>query len=232
LVKRSRRFVKVRSRLGHKHRIGRFFLTGARPAAEYGAAVTGICPTELLAMRRHFAKAHSPFAQGTSLSHKLALRGDDAWRAALAPAIAWAQETWRAVTGDSSPHFSIKELAVMWHGIGRPTSLEWSASRGPVAAMHLSLRYIDWEMKEPFVLSTDRGDRIVLTANSPGMVAKLMRDAMQRKHERMLVSHYFDASTTVQRMCIDLVKIATSSHSRKFTPLEQGCLSAWFCDAI
>ena len=81
-------------------------------------------------------------------------------------------------------------------------------------------------MQEPFVFLSDRKDRIVLTANSPGMVAKLMKDAMQRKHERALVSHYFDANSTVERMCIDLVKTVTSSHSRKYTPLQQGCLAA------
>ena len=40
------------------------------------------------------------------------------------------------------------------------------------------------------------------------------------------------STSTVERMCIDLVKTATSSHSRKYTPLEQGCIAAWFCDAI
>ena len=257
LKRRKQRFLQVRKRVGRRAQIGRFFLQGAHPAFAYGIAVTGIPPSQLLLLRRTLAAARSPYARGTSLTHKMVLHGDDTWRSAVAPALAWAGEVWRALLRDQAVHLTMSELYAAWHACYKGDEPSWASLKGPIAAMRLSLLYIDWRMVEPFAMVDDRGQRIVLTENSPALIEKLMREAMQGMHERKLAKETYtngDATfghllrhvrpdeeasqqgrgehTLGGRICADIVRTASAGKSRKYTAVEQGCMRAWFCNSI
>jgi hypothetical protein len=123
----------VRKRMGGTSKLGRFFLAGAKPTLAYGTSVSGVTPTELLTIRRTLAAAKGPHAQGTSLTHKLALNGDDAWNIAVAPALAWAADVWRSPgKGCIAPHFSASDLFIAWHAVGVNRRPDGSKSADPL----------------------------------------------------------------------------------------------------
>ena len=227
--RRKTRLKLVKKRIGGSSKLGRFFLAGAKPALAYGTSVHGVSPTELHSIRRALAAAKGPFAQGTSLTHKLALNGDDSWNIAVSPALAWAAEVWRSISADDAPHLTTGELFATWHDIGPKPVEKWQQVRGPVAACHLCLDYIDWSMPEPFVMLDDRGEKVVLTQNSPALVGKLMQAAMQRKHERSLGDVYLPRGG---RICTDILRTAISCGSAKLTCMEKGIVKAWACGAV
>eukprot|EP00959_Pyramimonas_sp_CCMP1952_P345036 7226246-Pyramimonas_sp.AAC.1 len=66
---------------------------------------------------------------------KVALVGGPLWRSTVAPAIAWAQAVWSAVTRPSHAQFSVKDLCAMWREVKRE-GLTWAKPRGPISRMH------------------------------------------------------------------------------------------------
>jgi len=52
----------------------------------------------------------------------------------------------------------------------------------------LELRRIGWEATDPFVLVTDLEGKVKLAETPPKMLAKMLKDAVQRMHERHLAA--------------------------------------------
>ena len=184
------RQVKERLKKG-KQRLQRIFWTGVKPALGYGASVNGVSAAELHKIRQTLLAGTPPFARGSSLTTKLSIVGDPAWQIAVAPITAWAGEVWRAVTETEGPHMTCPQLSRAHRAEeenaarkGKPRT--WRTSTGPVAACKLSLARLGWKMKNAFVLIDERGDEIVMTQNSPALVAELLKQGGQRQIERKL----------------------------------------------
>ena len=80
-------------------RMGRamkFFVADIRPAATYGAEITGVAPGALRHRRQLAANTFRPRARGRSLSAVRLLHGDPAGRTGHAAAARWALESRRA----------------------------------------------------------------------------------------------------------------------------------------
>eukprot|EP00959_Pyramimonas_sp_CCMP1952_P441925 9251239-Pyramimonas_sp.AAC.1 len=68
---------------------------------------------ELRRARRGLLSFQAPRHAGVSMRAKVALVGDPLWRSMVAPAIAWAQAVWSAVTRPGQAQFSVKDLCAM-----------------------------------------------------------------------------------------------------------------------
>ena len=97
-----------------KSRLGRLYMVGIRPAASFGAPANGLSDSELLKLRRTLVSPITPCHGGVSLSAKLALMGDPAWKQAVAPVVAWVSAVWIAITQPQWARISIVELRTIW----------------------------------------------------------------------------------------------------------------------
>ena len=133
---------------------------GAKPAAVYGCSVNGFNDRELLKLRRALLHAHSPSGTGISLRLRLALLQDPAWEAAVAPALQWSRQVWKASTPELEcpAELTINEMLDMWRRI-KPAEEDgnWAQSRGPLRRAVLSLQRIGWQASTPFMWTTDEG---------------------------------------------------------------------------
>eukprot|EP00959_Pyramimonas_sp_CCMP1952_P269780 5640063-Pyramimonas_sp.AAC.1 len=58
----------------------KIYTAGVRPAAGYGAMVLGMSNTELQSLQRVLLAGKNPAHRGASLTAKLVLHGDPAWK--------------------------------------------------------------------------------------------------------------------------------------------------------
>eukprot|EP00973_Karenia_brevis_P040604 5615831-Karenia_brevis.AAC.1 len=65
---------------------------------------------------------------------------------AVAPAIAWAKEVWRAVTAQPGNSYNLGELCRLWNGAQPQNATTWARCRGPMSAAVLSFRRIGWSV--------------------------------------------------------------------------------------
>ena len=113
-----------------KSRLGRLYMVGIRPAVSFGAPVNGLSDSELLKLRRTLVSPITPCHGGVSLSAKLALMGDPAWKQAVAPVVAWVSAVWIAITQPQWARISIVELRSIWLQAEPEDVQTWAKSRG------------------------------------------------------------------------------------------------------
>ncbi len=184
---KTARLARIRSIAGRRAPL--IFLSGPLPEATYGAAVNGLSDREALAVRRNAAQAFTPRARGRSLSRLLLLVGMPTWRAEVEVILEYARQVWQAsLLGSSVPvdgTLTLPELSRIWSAVSTQDIIthegarrNWSAVRGPIGAMWLSLHRIGWTMSGPFTLVNRDRDELMLTTTSPAMLAQLLRQAV------------------------------------------------------
>ena len=112
--------------------------------------------------------------------------GDPAWRPAVAPIIRWAQERWWAEFPkcSASPAIPKPMLKKVWRAVSEDPPASWDGARGAVDAAYVSARRIGWCFTDFETMSTDQGTVISLATTSPSLLAKLLREAVQRRRQR------------------------------------------------
>ncbi len=96
-----------------------------------------------------------------------------------------------------------KRAEAPWRTDGRRR--DWTAVRGPVGAMLLTLHRLGWQMPTPFVLVDDRGEELPLTKVTPTMLADLLREATRRALEHYIGGKLAseDEEFRGRRACVD-----------------------------
>ena len=135
-----------------------FFVSGLRPAATYGAEVTGIADGALRNLRQLASHAMRPKAKGSPLAALTLLHGDPAVRPGYAGAGRWALGAWRSAAHEpdviTAPHLVNAFYATL------PDALEatWRTAKGPIATGHLELARLGWTWPTPFEFTDDEGN--------------------------------------------------------------------------
>ncbi len=220
------------------------FMAGPLPEAVYGAAVNGLSDKEVLAIRRNAAQAFTPRARGRSLSKLLLLEGVPTWRAEVEVALEYAQQVWQASLVDPRTPcedvLTLPQISQLWHSV-RTTDIlpgggqrrDWSAVRGPIGAMWLSLHRIGWSMRNPFVMTRHDGEEIVLTTTSPAMLALLLKQAVQRTVQVQVGGKLAasDPRFVGRRAAAEHITAQLKS-DRKLSAKDRACYKSVVCGAI
>ena len=197
-------------RLRTKSRMGaiKIFATGVLPAASYGAEALGTADAELEALRRLALDALPSMPRGTSRAAIFATYGDATWRAAVAPAIRWAQEVWNVEAQEEKAGrcLSLPTIKAAWHVARKSIPRNWGGSRGAVDAAFLALKRFGWSFPDALHFKDDRGILIPLRDSNPKLLAKLLQAGAQRYWERRMALSLKSEGWHGTRVCADHVR--------------------------
>ena len=137
----------------------------------------------------------NPSAKGRSLSALLLLRGDPTWTAAVAPIQQWIRAGWHAAQDEAlvGRGINLEFMMSAWNFNANKRKVrliddtgkrKWGTVKGPVDALELSLHRLGWTAESASVWIDDLGTRREVLEYSPQMWNFLLRDAVQRLHER------------------------------------------------
>ena len=211
------------------------FSAGVLPAMSYGGEVNGFSDREWRSLQRVAGAAIAGACSGRSLTSTLLLHGDPTWRAAVAPALRWQREIWRASLLDSGdPHmnacagrvrFRSQDLSDIWNTVAATQhewhtpegTARWSATRGPIGATILSLQRIGWTCESACEWRDDIGILRVLSDFSPALFGTFLMASVRRLAERQLAQKVGDSSLDGTRVCLDLSRafLHEKKHSAK-----------------
>ena len=148
-------------------RATKFFVSGIRPAATYGAQKTGVSPAPLRTLRQLAARTLRPKAQGRSLTAVSLLHGDPAGRVGYTAAARWALEAWGTVAHDPDA-ISLPHIASAYYSTrAEARSATWRTARGPIAVAALELQRLGWPWPTPFEYADPDGTSYSLFDLSP-----------------------------------------------------------------
>ena len=164
---------------------------GLRPGATFGAAVNGMSDLELQQIRGVLGSALSPSHGGCSLTFKLALCGDPAWKASVAPALQWVSAVWSSINDSHTAIFGTAELTSRWNAARPLEASSWKHSTGPLQRTVLSLRRIGWEATNAFEWQDDLGRAIRLWEHSPNLICNMKRHIVANRMISAAVSWNF-----------------------------------------
>ena len=141
---------------------------------------------------------------------QLAVKGEDAWAAALAPARMWGKLLWNAQTTqhDPTPGLpSTRQMVTYWEAIHSYDleSLILQNSPGPMARVLLLLGRIQWKAKSAFEWIDHTDQRIHLGMASPALIDWKMKAAMAVHWETKSALKLCPAAG-ISRICKDHIK--------------------------
>ena len=209
----------------------RIYTSGLRPGAVFGAAVNGASDAELKRTRSILSSAHSPSHGGTSLTLKLALHGDPAWKLVVAPALQWSRILWQAVTDPTNALIDTVELVRLWYAAEPLQATTWRSSTGPLQRVELSLRRIGWLVVSPFIWRDDLGRELHLAEHSPNMLGLYLKEAVQRDIERK-AAHKLGPLFHGRRACLVLARQLGVRSLRKLDARGRFLVRAASCGAL
>jgi hypothetical protein len=241
-TKRRQRFAKakrLRTRYGRirrwlrrgKQRVCRLFHGQLKAATAYGAAVNGFDDGEISSLRSTLLSESPPRQQGVSLTLRLAVLGDPAWKEALAPARTWARLVWSSLTAPLLGMPTTGELMRMWNASAKRVNDEttWSNSLGPMARVQLCLRRIGWHCISFAQWEDQYGHVVNLGLSSPALIDQFMEQAMQRAMDYAAAAK-LGKDQFQERVCTD--QIRQMCKSKRFTPWEKYVAVAAPCRAL
>ncbi len=241
LARKAARLARIRSVAGRRTK--QIFVAGPMAEAVYGAAVNGLSGAEVQALRRAAACALTPRARGRSLSAVILFAGAPTWKGEVETILQYSRQTWAAtLLGAATPRsgeLTLAQLSRIWRDVHeggkvpQPGPRAWSQVRGPISAMHLTLRRIGWAMKGPFTLVDCAGEEILLTRVPPALLAQLLRRAVLRTLEAKVGATWAadDPRFIGRRVAVDHV-IAQLSSDRKLTAADRAAYRSVACGAI
>ncbi len=241
LARKAARLARIRSIAGRRAK--QIFITGPLAEATYGAAVNGLSGVEVQALRRAAACALTPRARGRSLSAVILLAGAPTWKGEVETVLQYARQVWTATVLGSTPpqsgEMTLPQLSKIWHAVDAgglvppPGSRAWSRVRGPIGALHLTLRRIGWSMRDPFTVTDHDGVEVQLTRVPPALLAQLLRRAVVRTLEEKVGSNIAagDPRFSGRRAATDHV-VAQLASDRRLTPADRAAYRSVACGAL
>ena len=73
----------------------------------------------------------------------------------------------------------------MWVACKAKPEPTWRSARGPMGVLRLTLARLGWGWLRPFEFTTDQGHVVKIIETSPKMVGILVREAWNRRLERL-----------------------------------------------
>jgi len=210
------------------------FVAGILPAMTYGVEVLGVSNIELKDMQKQALAAMTPATRGRSKSAVFTAKGDPTWRPAVAPVLRWAKEVWEAVSPSypAAPRISLKQLREVWEVVDKKPPKTWGSSRSAFDAAFLSLRRIGWRFSDPFHVTDDLHTNVSLINTNPKLLAKLLREGVQRQWHRRVAASLIKHGWRGDRICPDpIVNLNHSAWARR-NPLAALAANKLFCSAI
>ena len=134
----------------------------------------------------------------------MVLHGDPMDDVSVAPAVSWAMAAWQALVAPERALFSIRDLTRMFHTVQERMEPHhtWRNTKGPISRMLLSFKRAQWQAKSFGLWIYDRGVEISLLYTAPQMWRGLLKDAVQRKHERDMASSFEHERVCVRMLCV------------------------------
>ena len=157
------------------------YQAGLQQYSNFGGEVVGLDPQQLLAEQRQFvALAGSP-ASSASSTMTLAMEGSPLWRQALGPLLTWSTVCWKAaVDGGFQLFVDLPRLHQLAGRVLACLPTRWGDVRGPLGAAALSMKRIGWNFVHPFLVRTDTGVELALTAVSLALLGWHVRTAWKK----------------------------------------------------
>ncbi len=173
---RESRFLKRCRRLRALKRAGlnmrTVFVTGLQAFSHYGAEVVGLDTAQMRTAHSNSLGLVGSSVKSSSTNLALLALGDPLWRQALAPALTWASICWKAANVRAfQANVNLPKLGALAGPVVERLPSSWGAVRGPLGAASRSLARVGWKFVSPFILHSDSGLEVVLTATPPAMVA-------------------------------------------------------------
>ena len=218
--------------------------TGIVPGMAYGAAVFGMSDTELKEIRSITAQGLTPKARGRSLLMVLRLHDNPCWRAGVEPISQYVRMVWEASAGGATRGgLSLPEIRRAWEegeeeggdlvtASGKPN---WGNVRGPIGALHLSLRRINWRIEEGFRIRDDLDTVRTIAEHSPKQWQTLLHEATLRNLEREIGRRWAkkDPSFDGRRVAVEHIsQWLTTSRGRGGGAKNRGAAKACVCGAV
>ena len=123
-------------------------------------------------------------------------------------------------------------LKKVWNTVVDEPPAGWDESRGAADAAYLSARRIGWRFTDFETLCTDQGATISLSTTSPGLLSKLLREAVQRRWQRQMATGLSQSGWTGSRVCPDTITTVLRFSWAKSHRLEAHNACKAFCNAI
>jgi len=200
----------------------------------YGVEVLGVSNSELKEMQRQALSAMTPATRGRSKSAVFTAKGDPTWRPAVAPVLRWAKEVWEAVSPSypAAPRIPLKRLREVWEVVDKKPPKTWGASRSALDAAFLSLKRIGWRFSDPFHVTDDLHTSVSLINTNPKLLAKLLREGVQRHWHRRMAASLIKHGWKGERICPDPIVNLNHSVWARRNPLAALAANKLFCSAI
>ena len=213
---------------------------GILSATTFGEEVNGTSDAELKILRQVFGAATAPATSGRSLKASLLSTGDPTWRPATAPIRRWHKELWRIANSDERAKFSADQMQVAWdtavaskHEMYSDEGFpKWSATRGPVSSMFLSLERIGWTFENPTMWVDDLGVGRDIVEFGPKLFDQFLKASFRRRDERDVAKAMGFATLEGKRACFDVVREYLTAPNRnckrsKDAVLAVACNAVW-----
>ncbi|CAK0898525.1 unnamed protein product, partial [Prorocentrum cordatum] len=163
-----------------RQRAARLWATGVLPSVGHGATVSGISDTELQQMRT-MAGVFCGYKGSGSLTLYLAAQQwnfDPIFHATFSIVGQYAAWVWDG-------RVTLSRLQRAWMGLrdsweARHTHVTWASAQGPLSALWLSLRRVNWNMASSTILVDDEGLHISLLQYCPSEVLFFLRRSLDR----------------------------------------------------
>ena len=201
-----------------KHRMTSIAKTGMKPALAYDAPVVGISDREWSDFQVAMLKTKTFAHRGCSRKLRLAMLGDDAVDVAIAPAFQYAKMLWQAGTC-ANPVANMKEMLDLYARCAAESGNApvFKKCRGPIAKARHALERIRWQACSATTWRDDRGYEIDLMLTAPRLVMLLLKEGVQRHHERAAACKMFPEEAAEDpdlRATFDIVRKMTTRASK------------------
>jgi hypothetical protein len=148
-----------------------------------GVAVMGLSPSALMKQRRAAAASLAVTNAGGDLDLTLALaEADPAAAAHVEPIGTWAMAAWEVWVPRSTMLRSVAAAAMR---LGKARNV-WNAVHGPAAAMVATATRLGWTVQDAFTATTDLGQTVRFTQDSPLRVRAVVAESVQRWRNRRI----------------------------------------------
>lgn len=174
------------------------------PAVTYGVEITGMSDSHLLEARRVIAKASAPEGGGKDPNLVLYLLDgpmgtlDPAFDAHVLPMQRYATAVWQSWQPLQHLQSAFRDAQAKLLSKG----FKWACVSGPIAALIMSLRRLEWVTSSPTLFSDDIGQVFDLRRDPPIVVAAAVRASVRRWRIAQIL-HKYPASCTQQPDYVD-----------------------------
>jgi hypothetical protein len=187
VLKRKKRMAELSKKGGSAAK--KIFSQGAAPAALYGVAVHGYSPSLLAPLRRLAAIQVPPKGRFRSLDLALLLGGNDPELVAnSSPLLTWAKHAWQAATAPHRAMMSLAQLQTIWDDVLAKPPTKWNMVKGPIGAMFMSAKKMQWTLTSAFIWHNDEGVEISIFHRGAAMIKVDLKHSFRRLVQRRLAA--------------------------------------------